>query len=57
MNTYLVFLRFEQMQGHLDSAAYAQELALVRASLTRSEGAHWPEFLAAGVACRVACGL
>ena len=47
VNTYLVFLRFEQMRGHLDSAAYAQELALVRASLTRSEGAHWPEFLAA----------
>ena len=41
-----------------DSAAYAQELALVRASLTRSGARALARVsLRPGVACRVACGL
>lgn len=46
-NTYLVFLRFERMRGHLDAAEYEAEISLVREALKRAEGPHWPEFLAA----------
>lgn len=47
VNTYLVFLRFERMRGHLDQTEYLAEVARVRESIGRSNGAHWPEFLAA----------
>ena len=47
VNTYLVFLRFERMRGHLDAVEYGNELSLVRECLERTDGAHWREFLAA----------
>ncbi|TCJ11773.1 3'-5' exonuclease [Parasulfuritortus cantonensis] len=47
VNTYLVYLRFQLMRGHLTRAHYAQEIALVRATLAGIGAPHWQEFLAA----------
>lgn len=44
-NTYLVFLRFQLMRGALNAASYANEIALVRETLTTYNGVHWQEFL------------
>jgi 3'-5' exonuclease len=46
-NTHLVYLRFQLMRGHLSAQAYADEVALVRATLAGYQGKHWQEFLAA----------
>ena len=35
VNTYLVYLRFERMRGHLDAAAWAAEVQVVRDALGR----------------------
>ena len=45
VNTYLVYLRFQQMRGVLDKADHEREVALVRASLGKLKGAHWREYL------------
>jgi 3'-5' exonuclease len=47
VNTYLVFLRFQQMRGQLSAKAHAEEVAFVRKELAKSDAAHWREFLAA----------
>lgn len=47
VNTWLVYLRFQQMRGVLNPEAYQSEIALVRESLSATVGAHWQEFLAA----------
>lgn len=47
LNTYLVFLRFEHMRGHLDAEGYRQECQRLRASLEADGRAHLMEFLAA----------
>lgn len=47
VNTYLVYLRFQQMRGHLTPAAHAAEVAMVREQLQTLDAAHWREFLAA----------
>jgi hypothetical protein len=47
VNTFLVFLRFQLLRGMLTPAQHEEELALVRAALSRTGGAHWTEFLAA----------
>jgi len=47
LNTYLVYLRFQQMRGLLDDAALAHEYELVMASLAGAEAAHLHEFLQA----------
>ena len=44
-NTYLLFLRFQRMRGVLDEARYADECALVRATLGRAPEPHWREFI------------
>jgi predicted PolB exonuclease-like 3'-5' exonuclease len=44
LNTYLIYLRFELVRGHLDSAGLAQELARVRQLLADSTAAHLREF-------------
>ncbi len=44
-NTYLVYLRFQQMRGVLSAEECRQEYDLVRSTLTKSAGAHWTEFL------------
>lgn len=46
-NTYLVYLAFEHMRGHLDTARWTEEVALLRQVITNSTGAHWEAFLAA----------
>lgn len=47
VNTYLVYLRFQRMRGHLDASAWAQEVKVVRDTLERFEAEHWKAFLAA----------
>jgi hypothetical protein len=47
VNTYLVYLRFQKMRGHLSAAAHDAEVATVRNHLTALDAAHWREFLAA----------
>ena len=44
-NTYLVYLRFQMMRGALSPDKYGQEIGLVRATLEKSPGSHWREFL------------
>ncbi len=46
-NTYLVYLRFLKMRGHLTEQAYQDEISLVRNTLAQTAGAHWQQFLAA----------
>lgn len=46
-NTWLVWLRFQRLRGVIDESRYAQEIALVRATLGRGTEPHWKEFLAA----------
>jgi hypothetical protein len=47
VNTYLVYLRFQQMRGALSRAEHAAEAARVRESLAALDQPHWREFLAA----------
>ena len=47
VNTWLVFARFQLMRGQFTRARYRQECELVRGALSRLEGVHWKEFLAA----------
>ncbi|AWI73904.1 MAG: 3'-5' exonuclease [Azoarcus sp.] len=46
VNTYLVYLRFQCMRGHLDAAGLASEQAVVREALGRIGAPHWEAFLA-----------
>jgi predicted PolB exonuclease-like 3'-5' exonuclease len=45
LNTYLVFLRFEFMRGHLDAAGLAREYDVVRSTLRDMDRPHLNEFL------------
>ncbi len=47
MNTWLVYLRFQFMRGHLSEDEYEQEILLARDFLEGSGAAHWAEFSAA----------
>ena len=47
VNTYLVYLGFQRMRGHLDAAAHAAEVAVVRDALARIGAPHWEQYLAA----------
>ncbi len=47
VNTWLVYLRFQYMRGHLDDADLERELALVRETLESMKRPHTDEFLAA----------
>jgi 3'-5' exonuclease len=47
LNTYLIYLRFERIRGHLDAAEHARELARLRQLLVESSAAHLKEFSAA----------
>jgi predicted PolB exonuclease-like 3'-5' exonuclease len=49
VNTYLVYLRFQLMRGHLSATEHAGEVARVRAVLDASAAPHWQEFAAAWV--------
>jgi predicted PolB exonuclease-like 3'-5' exonuclease len=45
VNTYLVFLRFQQMRGVLSAEKAQAERDLVRSTLKKSAEPHWKEFL------------
>ncbi len=45
VNTYLVYLRFQQMRCQLSPDAYRQECARVREVLSATPEPHWQEFL------------
>jgi predicted PolB exonuclease-like 3'-5' exonuclease len=47
VNTYLVYLRFQLMRGQLTAKTYAEEVAMVRYTLSSYTASHWAEFLAA----------
>lgn len=47
MNTWLVYLRFQFMRGHLSEDEYEQEILLARDFLEGNGAAHWAEFAAA----------
>lgn len=47
VNTYLVYLRFQQMRGHLSCEEHAREVAFVREQIGALKQAHWDAFLAA----------
>ena len=49
LNTYLLFLRFQLLRGHLDRSAYARECDLVRSSLADADRPHFNAFLEAWV--------
>jgi len=44
-NTYLLYLRFQQLRGAFTAEQYRKECALLRAALEKQKGAHWREFL------------
>jgi 3'-5' exonuclease len=45
VNTYLVYLRFQQMRGALTEQQHKAECDLVRSTLGKSTEPHWKEFL------------
>ena len=45
LNTYLVYLRFEFMRGHLDDKALESEYELVRSTIRSMDLPHLNEFL------------
>ena len=47
VNTFLVFLRFQMMRGHLTKAEHDAGLALVKSSLAATGLPHWKQFIAA----------
>ncbi len=47
LNTYLVYLRFQLLRGHLNPLEHATEVERVRKLLGDSDAAHWREFAAA----------
>lgn len=47
LNTWLIYLRFERLRGHLSPEAHADELARVAGLLAASKEPHFAEFLRA----------
>jgi hypothetical protein len=47
LNTYLVYLRFEQVRGNLTEAEYVDECQVVRDMLQQEDKDHFREFLQA----------
>lgn len=47
LNTYLLYLRFQQMRGTLSADQYAAEISLAREKIAASNEPHWREYLAA----------
>jgi len=45
VNTYLVYLRFQQMRGVLTPQQHEHQVAAVRAALDKLKQPHWQEFL------------
>ncbi len=53
LNTYLVYLRFELVRGHLSEVAYERECDIVRAALGEDKRPHVADFLSAWSAGRI----
>ncbi|WP_118178885.1 3'-5' exonuclease [Paraburkholderia phosphatilytica] len=47
VNTYLLYCRFQLMRGGFSADEYADEVALVKQSLSTEAAPHWAEYLAA----------
>jgi predicted PolB exonuclease-like 3'-5' exonuclease len=47
LNTYLLYLRFQQIRGVFSAGQYAAELSLARDKIAASKEPHWREFIAA----------
>ena len=47
LNTYLIYLRFQLLRGHLSGVEHAEEVARVRKLLAESAATHLQEFVAA----------
>ena len=47
MNTYLLYLRFQQLRGTLAAGEYATEVSLAREKIVSYQQPHWQEFIAA----------
>lgn len=47
MNTYLLYLRFQQLRGTMSAGQYAAEVSLAREKIAATGLAHWNEFLKA----------
>lgn len=47
MNTWLVYLRFQFMRGHLSEDEYEQQIHAARDWLDQADAGHWKEFSAA----------
>ena len=47
LNTWLVYLRFQLVRGHIQQSHYETEIALTRAHLEQSDASHLQEFLTA----------
>jgi predicted PolB exonuclease-like 3'-5' exonuclease len=47
MNTYLLYLRFQQLRGALTPAEYAAEVSMAREKIVSYREPHWQEFIAA----------
>jgi predicted PolB exonuclease-like 3'-5' exonuclease len=45
VNTYLLYLRFQQLRGAFTAEQYAKECGLVRAAIEKRPEPHWREFL------------
>ena len=45
LNTFLVYLRFQLIRGHLTETGYQQELDLLRSTLEQEDRPHFREFL------------
>ncbi|MFO0003081.1 MAG: hypothetical protein ACK559_18305 [bacterium] len=54
LNTWLIYLRFQMMRGHLDATELAAEEQRVRELLAESPEPHHAEFLAAWPAAAAA---
>jgi len=47
LNTYLLYLRFQQLRGTLSAAQYAAEISLAREKIAVAKEPHWRRFIAA----------
>ena len=45
VNTYLVYIRFQLMRGLINTAAYEEEINLVKTYIQTLNGEHWTQFL------------
>jgi len=47
LNTYLLYVRFQQLRGTMSAGQYAAEISLAREKIAAAKEPHWRDFLAA----------